>query len=681
MLDDSHGHTLSRRIFVQEAGAGAAALLLGATLSAAGEMASNTQMRAPLQNRAPLTSQPFMPLPLGSIKPMGWLRSQLEIQANGLSGHLGEVWEDVGPDCGWLGGTGDSWERAPYYLDGLVPLAWMLDSSDLKVKAMQYINWTLTHQWPNGMIGPQANDRASFVDPWWPRMVMLKALTQYQELTGDPRVIPFMTRYCHYQLQELLREQTKHKLVNDGRTRWQDEVVSLIWLYNRTGDPKLIELARLLKKQGFDWQTAFAGFRFKERLTHRELYLASDDVFRASHGVQNAMALKASAVWSVISGSEADRAAITRQLETLDRYHGLPTGIFSADEHFAGRNPSQGTELCAVVEAMYSLEQVLPITGDPALADRLERIAYNALPGTLTDDMWAHQYDQQPNQIQCSLSPGPWTTNYYDANLFGLQPNYGCCTANFHQGWPKLAASLWVASSDGGVAAIVYAPCEVATQVRGVPLRLSEHTEYPFRDKVTVTVEPERPVAFPLRLRVPAWAREMKIDINGTPVPIRGKGGFAVIERTWRTGDRVDVDFSFQTRSVRGFNQSVSVEYGPLLFALPIGTRWQKLREHALGSADWEAYPTSPWNYGIVENTPFERRDAPISPVPFSSAQPPVTVVVRAQPLPQWTAEGSYAAPPPQSPVASKDGATQEITLVPYGAAKLRITSFPTVKS
>ena len=215
------------------------------------------------------------------------------------------------------------------------------------------------------------------------------------------------------------------------------------------------------------------------------------------------MALKASPVWSLVSGNEEDRSAIWQQLATLDQYHGLPIGIFSGDEIFAGRSPSQGIETCAVVEAMYSLEQALAITGDTRLADRIERIAYNALPAALTEDMWAHQYHQEPNQIECSLSPGlcPFTTNGPESNQFWL--HRVCCTANFHQGWPKLTTNLWMASSNGGLAAMIYAPCEISTVVHDTPVRVHVTTDYPFRNKVHIAVEPERAVAFPLTLRVP----------------------------------------------------------------------------------------------------------------------------------------------------------------------------------
>ena len=179
-----------------------------------------------------------------------------------------------------------------------------------------------------------------------------------------------------------------------------------------------------------------------------------------------------------------------RMIAELDKYHGLPNGMFSCDEHLAGPNPSQGSELCTVVEYMFSLEQSLAIQGDPALGDRLERLAFNALPGALTDDMWAHQYDQEPNQVECSLHREPWTTNGPESNLFGLEPNFGCCTANFHQGWPKFAASLFMLSQDDGLVAAAYAPCEVRTIVRDTPVDVVEETSYPFRGTVRMSVNP-----------------------------------------------------------------------------------------------------------------------------------------------------------------------------------------------
>ena len=174
---------------------------------------------------------------------------------------------------------------------------------------------------------------------------------------------------------------------------------------------------------------------------------------------------------------------------------------------------------------------MLTITPDPVLADRLERIAMNALPATFTADMWGHQYNQQPNQVLCTLEKRPWVSNGPESNLFGVEPNFGCCTANMHQGWPKLVQSLWMATRDGGLAAVLYAPNEVRTIVSGVPVTILEETEYPFRGTVTFTITPERPVRFPLTLRVPGWAAGATITRNSERPAVAPSGEATLRER------------------------------------------------------------------------------------------------------------------------------------------------------
>ncbi|PYT33181.1 MAG: hypothetical protein DMG58_08280, partial [Acidobacteria bacterium] len=366
-----------------------------------------------VKNRSPLAPDHFDPLLLGSVRPRGWLARQLRIQADGLSGHLDEFWPDVGPNSG---GTGESWERGPYFLDGLVPLAYLLKDQRLIGKARRWVDWAMTHQRPDGSFGPEKNQ------DWWPNMIMLKALTQYHEATGDARVIPLMRRYFAYQLRMMESRPLKEWAV----FRWGDEVISVLWLYNRTGETSLLDLARKLREQGHDWKGQFSNFAFRSKVNQQQLTLAT-------HVVNNAMALKTEGEWWLVSRDNSDRTAVTRRLEEMDRYHLLPNGVHSGDEHYAGKNPSQGTELCAVVEGMFSVESLLAIFGDAALGDRLEKMAYNPLPGTFSADMWAHQYDQQPNQVLCTLHQRDWTNNGPDSNLFGLEPNFGCCTSNFHQ--------------------------------------------------------------------------------------------------------------------------------------------------------------------------------------------------------------------------------------------------------
>jgi hypothetical protein len=637
-----------------------------------------------VKNRAPLASSVFYFLPLGSIRPRGWLKDQLRIQANGLGGHLDETWADVGPNSGWLGGTRESWERGPYFLDGLLPLAYMLDDGHLKAKAQKFIDWTLDHQAPDGMIGPASNN------DWWPRFVMLKALTQYHDVTGDPRVIPVMDRYFKFQIGEL----PTRPLRDWSRFRWQDQLLSVIWLYNRTGSAYLLDLARLLKKQGYDWQAQYADFKYTQRITAEYIRLEKGeglkDLALATHGVNNGQAVKAGPVWSLVSGSAADRSAALTMISELNKYHGLPNGMFSCDEHLAGLNPSQGSELCTVVEYMFSLEQSLAICGDPSLGDRLEQLAFNALPGTFTDDMWAHQYNQEPNQVECSLHHKPWTTDGPESNLYGLEPNFGCCTANFHQGWPKFTASLFMLSGaqdnvalDGLVAA-AYAPCEVNANVRGVAVSVVEETSYPFRGKVRFIINPASPVSFPMQFRIPAWAAGTTILVNGQTEPAPQPGSFARVERTWRSGDRVEIAFPMAPRISRWFNESIAIERGPLVFSYGVGENWVKLRTRGM-TADWQVFPTTPWNYALNVDPDSPAKGIAVAETevgegPFTSRHAPVRLTVQARQLNQWRAEDGAADPVPQSPVDS-DQPEGTITLIPYAAAKLRITAFPQCKT
>jgi uncharacterized protein len=653
-----------------------------AWIASASAIATSPRALSPvIRSRAPLAAGVYLPLPLGSIQPRGWLLGQLQIQAHGLSGHLDETWPDVGPNSGWLGGTGESWERGPYFLDGLLPLAYLLDDTRLKAKVQKYIDWVLTHQALSGMIGPASND------DWWPRIVILKVLTQYGELTSDDRVIPVMDKYFRYQLGEL----PKRPLRDWGKFRWQDEILSVLWLYNRTGSEYLLDLARLLHQQGYDWQAQYADFKYTKRITAEYIKLDQDqglkDLALSTHGVNNGQAIKAGPVWSLVSGSQTDREAVLQMLAALDKYHGLPNGMFSCDEHLAGPDPSQGSELCTVVEAMFSLEQSLAVLGDATLGDRLERLAFNALPGAFTDDMWAHQYNQEPNQVECSLHHKPWTTDGPESNLYGLEPNFGCCTANYHQGWPKFANSAFMLSGDAGhegLVAAVYVPCSVHMLVQGVPVDILEETTYPFNGHISMSINPQLPLRFPLHLRIPGWAAGASIRVNGKYEPTPAAGSFAQIERVWKPSDRVEIDFPMKPRISRWFNNSVAVERGPLIFSYGIGESWVKLRDRGM-TADWQVFPTAEWNYALKldENA----LDAGIAveqsqtrEAPFAARSAPVKLRVKARKLNEWRAEDGAANPLPSSPVAS-DQPEETITLIPYAAAKLRITAFPQCRS
>jgi hypothetical protein len=490
-----------------------------------------------------------------------------------------------------------------------------------------------------------------------------------------------MTRYFRYELAEL----PKRPLRDWGKYRWQDNLYTVLWLYNRTGDRQLLSLASLLHEQGYDWEAQFANFKYTSKETRQTLGLEEShplpDAAMQTHGVNNAMALKAAPIWWLVSGKLSDRSELSRQLGMLDQYHGLPNGIFSADEHFAGPDPSQGVELCTVVETMFSYEQAFAILGDPNIADRLERVSYNALPAATSNDMWSHQYDQQPNQIACTRAPRQWSTNGPDSNLFGLAPNFGCCTANLHQGWPKFVANMWMTTQDEGLVAAAYGPSEVYFKVEGEQVSVLEDTDYPFRGNIRFVVHTGAPQIFSLVLRIPEWAASANIQVNGKWVPATQQanvpGGFYPIRRRWQDGDAIDLTLSIAPRVTHWYHDSAVFERGPLVFALPLDGKWTELKKYAQGSADWEVTPTCKWNYaveiGLCAATVMQETE---SSTPFDAEHPAVALHVHGRQLLEWTLKENSAGPLPISPVSSK-APLRDLRLVPYGAAKVRITAFP----
>jgi DUF1680 family protein len=639
-------------------------------------------------NRAPLRQNPYLELPLGAIKPQGWLREMLIRQKNGATGNLDKLYPLVMNNRnGWLGGDGDQWERGPYWIDGLLPLAYILDDKELIAKTKPWVEWALNSQQPDGYFGPSKDygrepgiQRDNSRD-WWPKMVMLKILKQYYSATGDQRVITLMTNYFKYQLKELPQKPLDHWTFW-ARYRGGDNLMNVYWLYNITGDKFLLDLGELIHKQTFDYTNAFLNTDM----------LSKDG---SIHCVNLAQGIKEPIIYFQHHPEQKYLDATKKGFADIRKFNGMAHGLYGGDEALHGNNPTQGSELCSAVEMLFSLESMLEITGNVDFADHIEKIAFNALPAQISDDFMGRQYFQQANQVMATRHIRNFDVNHHGTDLcFGLLSGYPCCTSNMHQGWPKFTQNLWYKTADKGLAALVYSPSEVKTTVaNGTEVSFKEETNYPFEETVKFTLTTAKTVSFPFHLRIPEWCKKASIKINGTVFQEANGNQIVQINRAWKSGDVVELELPMHIFKNSWYENSVSIERGPITYALKIGEEVKRIKNDKdpidYGDSYDEIRPTTPWNYGLVEvadknlATAYTiEKKGTVSTFPWNLESAPIQIKTKGRRIPSWHIYNEMTGPIPYSVIYQFEAnqEQEEIILVPYGCTNLRISQFPVVR-
>jgi GH43 family beta-xylosidase len=646
---------------------------------------NNTVNRWYAGNRAPLLKESYEKLPVTAFRPGGWLKKQLELQRDGLTGHLGEisVWLSK-KDNAWLTKDGKGkygWEELPYWLKGYANLGYMLRDPAIIREALFWINSVLANQRENGDFGPMVERNGN--RDLWTNMPMLWCLQSYYEYSHDARVLKFMSRYFRWELsipdEHFLEDYWE-------KSRGGDNMLSVYWLYNRTGEAWLLDLATKIDRNTADW-------RQKDNLPNW-------------HNVNIAQCFREPATYYLQSHRAEDRDATYNDFALVRNIYGqAPGGMFGSDENARKGydDPRQAVETCGMVEQMTSDQLLLQMTGDTKWAENCEDVAFNTFPAAFMPDYRSLRYLTAPNMVVSdSRNHAPGIAN--EGPFLMMNPfSSRCCQHNHAAGWVYYAENAWMATPDNGLAAQLYLEGRLTAKVgAGQQVSIQESTHYPFEEQVLFTVRSSKPVSFPLYLRVPDWCKGPSVEVNGSPVATAGSGKYVRIQRTWKDGDRVRMGLPMELR-LKAWDRnknSASVSYGPLGFSLKIEERYEQKnsKETAQGDARWqehadaskwpsyEIFPASEWNYGLMLNKglqsfAIEKKAWPADDNPFTNAAAPIVIHAIGRQIASWKVDQyGLCGVLPQSPVRT-DAPVTELTLVPMGGARLRISAFPVVAS
>jgi hypothetical protein len=640
-----------------------------------------------VSNRLPLEASRLVALPIGSIQPKGWLLEMLNRERNGLAGHLGEisVWLQK-TDNAWLSKDGQGqygWEEVPYWLRGYIQMAYIFNDTHMILESHTWIEGVLNSQRPDGDFGPNIKFQNDGSRDFWANMLMMFALETYYEHTNDKRVITVLENYFKYQLTVPDEKFLTHYW---QKMRGGDNLYSVYWLYNRTGNPALLELATKIHRCTANWE-------MKGTLPNW-------------HNVNIAESFREPAMHYMQTHNVAELEATYADFnEVRKRYGQVPGGMFGSDENcrVGYSDPRQAVETCGMVEQMFSDEILMEITGDPKWIDNCEDVAFNTLPAAFMEDMKALRYLTAPNMvISDSKNHAPGIGNkgpFLTMNPFSSR----CCQHNHSMGWPYFSKYLWYATSDDGLCTGAYSESEVTAKVGdGTTVRVEETTHYPFVDKINFTVHTLEPVVFPLYLRVPGWCKAASVSVNGVTFSVDANpDSFICIRRLWNEKDLVVMTLPMQisTRTWTENKNSVTVDYGPLSFSLNIGenykqvdtkgtiihdSRYQKGANPLLWPSH-DIFPLTSWNYALELNnselafTPqIEQGAWPKDNYPFSALTSPLRMITRGKQVAEWSVDKyELCGVLPQSPVKTQ-ASEESLVLIPMGAARLRISAFPT---
>jgi hypothetical protein len=648
-----------------------------------------------------------MQLPVGAVKPEGWLQQTLRAWGDGITGHIHEyrsdtfwnTWDNrrqrAKDDDGWA-----VFEQQAYWAEGIVQLAYILNDERLKGIADEFINKVLAGQNPDGYMGftpdkPYSNNGDIYV-----LSQLCLSLMSYQSATGDPRIIPSMHkgfRHIYTHCRPVRDKQGRLPLAwRGGSYGWPSAssvIYPILWIYSKTGDQQMKTLADLVYQAGQDIPPG----RYYSDIQVRNLLLDRDTSYDM-HGVDAAEVLRIPAIYYLYSGNVDDLNASIKGVEKVDRFHGQVDGAPVSDETFRGPGAIKNTETGDQTTWSATKQTMLAITGDVTYADGVEKIIFNVGPGCRRPDGKGVQYYSAPNQVACTRDSCRAPTLLPGRQLFNpdADPAVLCCAGQSNKLYPNYVKNaMWLASPDNGLAAACYGPSTVSAKVgkKGKSVTITEKTNYPFEEKIRFEYKSTASVEFPFYLRVPGWCKQASVTINGklyadSLLP----GRMLKIKRLWAGGDFVDLNLPMSIHLSMWDKDSVAVERGPLAYSLKIKQLWRKVDKRFPDFPGWEVRPGSSWNYalcldlqagfalipkGRTHCSYFTVKHPKVPPGSNPWEHPPIELQCLGKKVDGWKLLAGDATPDvPQSPVVN-DNPQEKITLIPYGCAPIRITYFP----
>ncbi len=613
---------------------------------------------------------PFQTLPLGAVRPIGWMKTQLlRDLTDGFAGCLDTLTERAATDlftqriesssqpfAWWDSETRGNW------LWGYTMLAYLADQPEHKARVTALLESLRDTQDADGYLGiyTPASRYAhgeSENGELWAQSRALLALLAYYEFSGDARYLDAVRRAADLTLQHYSPDRPYFRAANlkdrdasTGLTHGLCYVDVVEWLYTLTGNVRYRDF----------------GVWLYEDFNRMPLPFPSDDLSLANvldrqrpfhgHAVHTVEHLRALLWADQMSRNPQLNIAARSALWKLRRY-ALPSGAVIGDESVHGLpTPDIGYEYCTLTELLVSLTSALQKIGDSTLGDWIETLAFNAGQGARFADGRGLSYLTTDSRFAATADRADsysWLNDQH--GRFKYSPTHEdvacCCNPNALRFLPHYLSRMWLRAGQFDLAAVTYGPCQLTTEVDDVRVVITEDTAYPFSDSVCFTIAPEHPVNFALYLRKPAWAS--RVDIDGAVA--HETEGYLVIDKAWSARDAIKATFKMAAQVTPYPTGEYAVRRGPLQYVLPIPHILQPIKDYPL--ARFHDYNVLPQN---VEQA-YTR-------VLLDESQPDYGLIFETDPVIDvnrcWE----------QSPVRLKIGTAQ---LVPLGCAILRCASFP----